>query len=100
MGYEVPIDRSVNCYFCGEIFDERYTINANPYNDGDGGEACRGCLKKLEITEVRVVSAEEREVREIIRLLTACGMVSRSGHYTHRAMREMVAHSIHRMHSE
>lgn len=47
MKYEVPIDRSVNCYFCGEIFDERYTINADPYNEGDGGEVCRGCLQRI-----------------------------------------------------
>ena len=47
MEYEVHVDRGVNCYFCGEVFDERYTLNADPYNDGDGGEVCRGCLQKI-----------------------------------------------------
>ena len=38
--------------------------------------------------------------QEIERLLTACGMVSRSSNYTHQAIREMVAKSIHQMPEE
>ena len=37
---------------------------------------------------------------EIVKLLSACGMVSRSEHYTHKAIRELVARSIHRMQPE
>ena len=59
MEYEVPIDRSVDCYFCNETFDERYTINADPYNDGDGGEVCRGCLQKILDTQVPDPTNEE-----------------------------------------
>lgn len=42
----------------------------------------------------------EKEIQKTIRLLTACGMVSRSEHYTHKAIRDLVARSIHRMQPE
>ena len=39
------VDRhSVNCYFCGELVDERDCVNADDYNDGDGGSICPKCL--------------------------------------------------------
>ena len=41
-----------------------------------------------------------KEIQQTIKLLTACGMVSRSEHYTHKAIRELVANSIHRMQPE
>ncbi len=41
-----------------------------------------------------------KEIQQTIGLLTACGMVSRSEHYTHKAIRELVARSIHRMQPE
>tara|TARA_R100001510_G_C7610486_1_gene174224 strand:- start:448 stop:642 length:195 start_codon:yes stop_codon:yes gene_type:complete len=42
----------------------------------------------------------DKEIQQTIKLLTACGMVSRSEHYTHKSIRELVASSIHRMQSE
>jgi hypothetical protein len=47
IGHKVPEDRSVNCYFCGGFFDERHMINADPYNESDGGEVCSGCLQAM-----------------------------------------------------
>ena len=41
---------SVNCYFCGKLFDEREGQNADDYNDGDGGSICPDCLKSKEVT--------------------------------------------------
>jgi hypothetical protein len=35
---------SVNCYFCGELKDERDCINADEYNVNDGGSICQKCL--------------------------------------------------------
>lgn len=45
----MPIDpdRSVNCYFCGILFDERDGYPADEYNGEDGGEMCLECQKKL-----------------------------------------------------
>ena len=37
---------SVNCYFCGELVDERNCINADDFNGNDGGSICPDCLKK------------------------------------------------------
>ena len=37
---------SVNCYFCGVLFDEREGQNADDYNNSDGGSICPDCLKK------------------------------------------------------
>lgn len=31
---------SVNCYFCGQLFDERDGIPADSYNHNDGGTIC------------------------------------------------------------
>lgn len=42
----------------------------------------------------------DKQIQQTIKLLTACGMVSRSEHYTHKAIRELVASSIHRMQHE
>ena len=39
---------SVNCYFCGNLFDEREGVPADSYNNNDGGELCPECAKKLE----------------------------------------------------
>jgi len=36
---------SVNCYFCGVLFDERNGQNADLYNQNDGGTICPDCLK-------------------------------------------------------
>ena len=39
------IDRhSVNRYFCGKLVDERDCINADEYNENDGGSICSECL--------------------------------------------------------
>ena len=38
---------SVNCYFCGNLFDERDGANADDFNDNDGGSICPDCLKKI-----------------------------------------------------
>ena len=35
---------SVNCYFCGWLFDERDGENADKYNNNDGGSICPFCL--------------------------------------------------------
>jgi len=37
---------SVNCYFCGKLFDEREGQNADPFNNNDGGDICPDCLKE------------------------------------------------------
>ena len=38
------IDRhSINCYFCGELFDERECMPADEFNNDDGGDICEGC---------------------------------------------------------
>ena len=37
---------SVNCYFCGKLFDEREGQNADPFNGNDGGDICPDCLKE------------------------------------------------------
>ena len=39
-------DQTVNCYFCGELFDETECIAADDYNDNDGGSICEVCLQK------------------------------------------------------
>jgi|TARA_R110002020_G_scaffold367847_1_gene579753 hypothetical protein len=37
---------SVNCYFCGILFDEREGLNADDFNNNDGGSICQNCLMK------------------------------------------------------
>jgi len=41
---------SVNCYFCGELVDERDCVPADKHNGGDGGDCCRVCLKRRDIS--------------------------------------------------
>jgi len=36
---------SVNCYFCGNEFDEREGLPADPYNNNDGGDICPACIR-------------------------------------------------------
>jgi len=38
---------SVNCYFCGKLFDERDGQNADSYNNNNGGSICPECLEKI-----------------------------------------------------
>ena len=40
------IKHSVNCYFCGVLFDERDGLNADDFNNNDGGTICQKCLSK------------------------------------------------------
>ncbi len=46
------------------------------------------------------MSISEAEIQRTVKLLSACGMVSTRPHYTHMAIRELVASSIHRMQPE
>ena len=41
---------SINCYFCGELADERECLPADDYNNGDGGDICPKCQKTHERT--------------------------------------------------
>ena len=34
---------SVNCYFCGQLADERECLPADDFNNGDGGTICGYC---------------------------------------------------------
>lgn len=36
---------SVNCYFCGKLFDEREGVPADQFNKNDGGTCCQSCAK-------------------------------------------------------
>ena len=40
---------SINCYFCGNLFDERECQPADKYNDNDGGDICPLCAILLDI---------------------------------------------------
>jgi hypothetical protein len=43
------IDRhSVNCYFCGDMYDERDCLPADDYNNNDGGSICPACMETAE----------------------------------------------------
>ncbi len=43
------IDRhSVNCYFCGELIDERDCQPADEYNNDDGGTICPNCSEGID----------------------------------------------------
>ena len=44
-------NHSINCYFCGELKDERECIPANEYNDNDGGDICTECQKTHKVRE-------------------------------------------------
>jgi len=39
-------EHSVNCYFCGELVDERECMPADEFNDNDGGDICPDCLEE------------------------------------------------------
>ena len=44
---DVDIDKhSVNCYFCGELVDERECTPADDLNEKDGGSCCQKCREK------------------------------------------------------
>lgn len=38
---------SVNCYFCGELVDERDCMPADEWNRNDGGSICSKCQRKV-----------------------------------------------------
>lgn len=38
---------SVNCYFCGDLVDERDCMNADEWNGYDGGSICPKCQKTV-----------------------------------------------------
>ena len=38
---------SVNCYFCGNLVDERDCTPADDYNGGDGGDICPECQEGM-----------------------------------------------------
>ena len=40
---DVNPDRSVNCYFCSALVDQRDCIVADDYNGHDGGSICGTC---------------------------------------------------------
>jgi len=42
---------SVNCYFCGILFDEREGLDADYFNNNDGGSICPECLLKKNRSE-------------------------------------------------
>jgi hypothetical protein len=37
---------SVNCYFCGDLVDERECAAADAYNGEDGGDICPRCQER------------------------------------------------------
>jgi hypothetical protein len=41
------LDHSVNCYFCGDLVDERDCTPADDFNNGDGGSICEGCYDMI-----------------------------------------------------
>ena len=41
----MDIEHSVNCYFCGVLFDERDSCAADEFNNNDGGSICPNCLE-------------------------------------------------------
>ncbi len=43
------LNHSVNCYFCGELFDEREGQRADEFNGGDGGDICPKCLPRQQL---------------------------------------------------
>jgi len=46
---ERDIDKhSVNCYFCGDLEDERECMDADEFNNNDGGSICPACLQSVQ----------------------------------------------------
>ena len=52
------LDKSINCYFCGLLFDGRDCWNADEYNEQDGGNICEKCLTEIHGEEI----LDEKEV--------------------------------------
>lgn len=49
----VEIDKhSVNCYFCGELVDERECTPADDLNEKDGGSCCPKCREKKALKKI------------------------------------------------
>ncbi len=46
------LDKSVNCYFCGVLKDEKDCIHADEYNENDGGSICHRCLTEIHGEEI------------------------------------------------
>ena len=46
------LDKSVNCYFCGVLKDEKDCIHADEYNENDGGSICQKCLTEIHGEEI------------------------------------------------
>ena len=52
---------SVNCYFCGVLFDEREGLNADDFNNNDGGSICQNCFTfRLRPEELASLEAARR----------------------------------------
>ena len=51
-------DRSVNCYFCASLVDERDCIGADDYNDNDGGVICGTCVDNPFVT-IKALSTKD-----------------------------------------
>ena len=41
-------NKSVNCYLCGLLKDEKDCIHADQFNNNDGGSICEKCLTELD----------------------------------------------------
>ena len=55
------IDRhSVNCYFCGDLVDERNCIPADEYNNNDGGSICPACIEVAEESRNEIQRRDEK----------------------------------------
>ena len=48
---DINPDRSVNCYFCSALIDERDCTIADDYNDNDGGVICGTCRDNPLVTD-------------------------------------------------
>ena len=59
---DINPDRSVNCYFCSELIDERDCVVADDYNDNEGGSICGTCVDNPSITN-KVALAALKKVR-------------------------------------
>ena len=65
---------SVNCYFCGTLFDEREGMPADELNGNDGGTACPKCYK---------FRHKEDDVDQDTEDFTAHIVLYAKGHYGH-----------------